>query len=590
MPTPTRSDTITNVADWLARNADEAPEQVAIAEPTKRRREGRRVYRTVTFAELAADAERIARGLVAGGARRGQRLALLVPPSIEFVTLVFALLKSGAATILIDPGMGRRNLLRCLEEARPEGFVAIPLAQAIRRLYRGRFPAAALNVTVGGGWPLWGGESLEELRRRGESSEGRAIALPAMESSEPAAVIFTTGSTGPPKGVLYRHQNFAAQVSEIRDFYGIRAGEIDVPCFPLFGLFNAAMGVTTVLPRMDASRPARAKPARIVEAILEWQATQSFASPAVWNRVGPYCRRRGIRLPSLKRVLSAGAPVPARVLGPMQETLSGGAAVHTPYGATEALPVASISAVEVLQETWPQTRVGQGVCVGRRFAGIEWRVIEIVERPIVRIEEARTLGIGEIGELIVRGAVVTSEYVTRREANAMAKILDAGREAPPGSDITPSGEGGGARTGLAQGPAFWHRMGDCGYLDEQERFWFCGRAAHRVLTEQGPLYTIPCEAIFNEHPRVFRSALVGVGAAPRQTPVVVIEPQEGAWPWSRSAKRRFAEELRERGSANPLTRQLKRFLFRRQMPVDIRHNAKIFRERLAVWAAGRPTY
>ena len=127
-------------------------------------------------------------------------------------------------------------------------------------------------------------------------------------------MIFTTGSTGPSKGVLYRHGNFSAQVDQIRDFYGIRPGEIDLPCFPLFGLFNCAMGVTAVIPDMDPSRPAWVDPAKIVAAIDDWQVTQAFGSPAIWNRVGRYCRERGIRLATVRRVLSAGAPVPAEVL------------------------------------------------------------------------------------------------------------------------------------------------------------------------------------------------------------------------------------------------------------------------------------
>src|SRR6185436_12637292 len=162
----------------------------------------------------------------------------------------------------IDPGMGRKHLLRCLDEVRPEGFVAIPLVQAVRAMSGRRYSQAVFNVTVGRRL-FWNGVTIEELR--GPDWTGPEMA--ATTADDPAAIIFTSGSTGPPKGVLYRHGNFDRQVTEIRDFYGIQPGEIDVPCFPLFGLYNAAMGVTSVIPAMDFSRPARVNPQNIISAV-----------------------------------------------------------------------------------------------------------------------------------------------------------------------------------------------------------------------------------------------------------------------------------------------------------------------------------
>jgi acyl-CoA synthetase (AMP-forming)/AMP-acid ligase II len=568
-----------NVARRLTAMAQERPDGVAVAEPLGYDARGQRRYRQVSFRQLDEDSDRIARGLRRLGVRPGTRLALLVPPGIEFISLVFSLLKAGAVSILIDPGMGWRNLVGCLAETEPAGFVAIPLVQAVRSLLRRRFPRARLNVTVGRRW-FWGGVTLEQLRG-GQQSGGE---LAAAAADDAAAIIFTTGSTGPPKGVLFSHGNFDAQVEQIRDFYGIQPGEVDVPCFPLFGLFNCAMGVTAVIPDMDPSRPARADPAKIIEAARDWIATQAFGSPAIWDRVGRHCEtgESGARnrlceapegpfrqtvpgavfaLPTVRRVLSAGAPIPAEVLRRMRACIHPEGEVHTPYGATEALPVASISAGEVLSETIEQTRMGRGVCVGRKFPNIRWKVIRIVDGPIRSLGEAEELPAGEIGELIVQGPQVTREYVTRVESNALAKIADA--------------------------TAVWHRMGDCGYLDSLERFWFCGRVAHRVLTPDGPLYTVCCEAIFNGHPKVCRSALVGVGPAGRQRPVMVIEPRAGQMPKGKARREALLAELRQLGASNPLTQRLADFLLHRGFPVDIRHNAKIFREKLAVWAAGQ---
>jgi olefin beta-lactone synthetase len=612
-----------NVARRLSEMAQARPEAIAVVEPLDYDSHGKRQYRHVTFRELDQDSDRIAAGLRQMGVQRGTKLAVLVRPGIDFVSLVFALLKAGAVAILIDPGMGRRNLIRCLADAEPEGFIAIPIVQAVRYLLPRRFPRhrVRFNVTVGRRW-FWDGVTLQQLRGRPNAStisplplgEGQGVRacssanrphpnpLPEGEgttSDEPAAIIFTTGSTGPPKGVLFTHGNFDAQVEQIRDFYGIKPGEIDLPCFPLFGLFNCAMGVTAVIPDMDPSRPAQVDPAKIIEAARDWSATQTFGSPAIWDRVGGYCQSHGVSLPTVRRVLSAGAPVPAEVLRRMKTCIHPDGDIHTPYGATEALPVASISASEVLgtsgsplplgegqgvrassgqaensrvagqsaltltlsQRERGLWQVGAGVCVGRTFAHAEWKVIRIVFGPIRSLDEAQELPTGEIGELIVRGPQITREYVTRRESNALAKIAD--------------------------GTGFWHRMGDSGYLDDSGRFWFCGRVAHCVRTPAGLMHPIRCEAIFNQHPDIRRSALVGVGPPGRQRPVIVLEPHKGRMPRRRQAREILLDEIRQLGAANPLTAGISDFLFHPAFPVDIRHNAKIFREKLAVWASVR---
>ncbi|MBN2578347.1 MAG: AMP-binding protein [Pirellulales bacterium] len=584
-----------NIADRVSEMARQRPDAAAVVEPLGYDRNHRRQYRSITFRQLDEDSGRMAEGLRRLGVVPGMRIALLVRPGIDFISLVIALFKARAVVVLIDPGMGRRNLIQCLAEAEPEGFIAIPLVHAVRIFLRRRFPKAKILVTVGRRW-FWGGATLEELRVqdsgfgvqgsgfriqgsevRDQESEAKtphsALRIPNLtpcphpnplpkgegtKVDDPAAIIFTTGSTGPPKGVLFTHGNFLAQVDQIRDFYAIRPGEIDVPCFPMFGLFNCAMGVTAVIPDMDPTRPAHVDPEKILEAVRDWKATQTFGSPAVWNRVGAYCAEKGLRMETVRRVLSAGAPVPARVLRQMKDCIHAEGEIHTPYGATEALPVASIAAGEVLHETAEQTRQGAGVCVGRKFPGIQWKVIRICDGPIRSLEEIEELPPGEIGELIVHGPQVTRRYVTREEINALAKISD--------------------------GENVWHRMGDSGYLDAEGRFWFCGRVAHRVLAPHGPMYTIPCEAIFNRHPGVFRTALVGVGPPGGQRPVIVVESLPGKMPNTHEKMEKFLAELRNLAQSRPQTQAIEDFLFHPAFPVDIRHNAKIFREKLREWA------
>jgi len=547
---------VVNVSKRLSATAREMPDSVAVAMPSGRNSGGKRLYTSVTFRELDEDTNRIADGLQQFGMQPGMRIVLLVRPGIDFIALVFAMFKAGLVTVLIDPGMGRRNLVRCLSETQPEGFIAIPAAHAFRSLMRRRFPNAKLNVTVGRRW-FWGGTTLDQIRSLGRADfEGTPTA-----ADDPAAIIFTTGSTGPPKGVLYRHGNFNRQVDELRDFYQIQPGEVDLPGFPLFALFNAAMGVTTVVPDMDPARPAKVKPENIVEHIRDWQVTQAFGSPALWNVVGRYCEQRQIKLPTLRRVLSAGAPVPPHILLRMKEAVPRDGDIHTPYGATESLPVASIAASEVLTETASATNLGAGTCVGRRFPGIQWKVIRISDDPIATLAETEELPCGEIGELIVSGDVVTREYFRRDDANAAHKISD--------------------------GERIWHRIGDVGYFDGQERFWFCGRKAHRLRTAAGPMYTVPCEAIINSHPQVYRSALVGVGRVDEEVPVIIVETWPEHRPRTPAQRRQLVAEIKELAANFEQTQPIQHVLLHPSLPVDIRHNAKIFREKLKPWAAGR---
>jgi len=544
-----------NIAERLRLTAQAYPQQRAVVCPAGRDPAGRVTYTQLTFAQLNAESDQLARGLIRQGVNPQTRIVLMVRPGLEFIALTFALFKTGAVVVLIDPGMGRRSIFRCLEQVAPHGFVAIPLVQMLRRISRRRFADARLNVTVGRRW-FPNEVTYDDLLRLGETPGD----LPQTRDTDPAAIIFTSGSTGPPKGVLYQHGMFNAQVDLLQQHYAIEPGEIDLPGFPLFALFNAAMAVTTVIPDMDPTRPADVDPLKILEAVRDQGVTQAFGSPALWNRVGRYCVDHDIRIPSFNRVLSAGAPVPQHVLESMSRVLKGtGALVHTPYGATEALPVCSIDSQTVLSSTTDKTRRGAGTCVGRPFPGIQLKVIEIHAGPLAALEQARELPTGRIGEIIVNGPVVTRQYYGHPQATREAKIPD--------------------------GDQLWHRMGDVGYLDQDARLWFCGRKAHIVRTAQGPLYTIPCEAIFNNHPDVYRSALVGIGTAEGQRPVIVVEPEPGRFPQPGPTEDRFRAELLELGRDCDLTRGISTVLFHKALPVDTRHNVKIFREKLAPWAA-----
>lgn len=540
-----------NIASRLTHWAKQAPDQVAIAEPRLGWRFfGKRGYQVTTFSELDRDSDLIAKGLLRWGITPQMRLIMLVPFSSTFIRLTFATLKAGINVVLIDPGIGRRHLVNCLEMTEPDGFIGIPKAQVIRSLLRSRFKRAFWNVTVGRRWG-WGGVSLDQIRKMGESSSQQK--LPEIGSNDPAAIIFTSGSTGPPKGVAYTHANFQSQVDLIRNRYNIRPGGRDLACFPLFGLFDNVMGVTTVIPDMDPTRPAAVVPERLFNAIYDWQVDQAFGSPALWHQVVRWCETNGKNLRPLRRILSAGAPVPADTLQKLKTFANQEAQVITPYGATEALPIASIEAREVIEETGPKTKQGFGVCVGTRFSGIQWKVIEIKDHPLPTLDMTRELPTGLIGELMVTGPVVTRRYVVREDQNHSHKVND--------------------------GERVWHRMGDVGYLDEQERFWFCGRKSHRVTRGEETWFSVPCEAIFENHPDIYRAALVGVGNAGNQTPVIIVEPHNEKRPVNNLQEQRLLDELLQLGTQTESTAKIADIrIYPRGLPVDIRHNSKICRE------------
>jgi acyl-CoA synthetase (AMP-forming)/AMP-acid ligase II len=533
-----------NIGQALAERAHDQAGEIGLLEA--------KTGRAMTFEELNGRADGLAWYLQKKGVKAGERVMLMVRPSADFICLTFALFKLGAPVILIDPGMGYRNLRRCIAGVQPQVFIGIPAAHLFRLLFPAPFHSVRLSLCCGFSLGLLGPDI---CARAGLSSQPFPV-YPA-RADELAAIIFTTGSTGPPKGVRYEHGVFNAQLRLIRDYYQIGPGQIDQPGFPLFALFTTALGARAVIPDMDPTRPARVDPRKFVRSLQEQQVTYSFGSPAIWNVVSRYCIENGIVLENLQQVLMAGAPISGNLIARMQGILPVGARIHTPYGATESLPIVSMEGREIVESTWPLSRKGHGICVGRPLPGIEIRVIAVSDGPVPHWDDALCLPEGHIGEIVVRGDVVTKGYENNTDENRLAKIMDKG--------------------------SFWHRMGDLGYLDSQGRLWFCGRRAHRVITKDGTLFTIPCEAIINEHPDVARSALVGIPDPLHpgfQHPVMIVEPVK-----MRKIKReRLLAEVRELAAASALTESIQLFLPHPDLPVDIRHNAKIFREKLSDWA------
>jgi acyl-CoA synthetase (AMP-forming)/AMP-acid ligase II len=499
--------------------------------------------RTVTFSELERRVADAASGLLAAGVGPGTRTALLVPPNADFFVVAYALLRVRAVPVVVDPGIGLARVRSCLGEAAPEAFVGIAQAHLARRVLSW-CPDARIAVTAGP-VPVPGTRSLRQIEREG-SRRGPHAPVPRPVGA-PAAILFTSGSTGPPKGVEHHEDGLLAQAGLVRDLFGLGPGDVSLATFPPFALFGPALGMTTVVPRMDPTKPAKVVPGRVVRAARATGATVMFGSPAVLDRLGRGAPA-GTHLPALRQVISAGAPVPRDVQRRVLALLAPGAQVHTPYGATEALPVATIGSDELL------ALPDDGICVGRPVPGVDVALMRVADGPVDTLTPDRHVGPGEIGEIVVRGPVVSPAYADRPEATAAAKLWWDGELA--------------------------HRTGDLASRDAAGRLWFAGRVAHVVHTADGPLYSVPCEEVLNHHPAVRRTALVGVGPERTRTPVAVVEMLAGAR--MTTAVRR---ELGALAAADLRTRSITTLLEHPGLPVDARHNSKIDREALARWAA-----
>lgn len=538
-----------NIANAVSEMAQRQPDATAVVCPWGRR------GGSLTYGELEARTSAVAAGLESVGVGRGVRTVLMVPPGLDLFVLAFGLFKAGAVPVLVDPGIGLHHLKACLGNARPEAFVGVPKAQAARVILGWARDSVRTTVTAG---PriFWGGHSLRKLEERGRGAGGGGIA--ATTADEIAAIVFTSGSTGPPKGVVYRHGNFAAQIEAVRGVLDCGPGDVDLPTFPLFSLFDPALGMTTIIPEMDPTRPAKVDPNKIIGPIHEYGVTTMFGSPALLDTVGRYGVANGIELPTLRQVVSAGAPVAPRIIERFVSLMAPGGRILTPYGATESLPVAVNSSDVILGETRAATDRGAGTCVGEPVSSIEAAVIGIRDDPVKAWNDDLRLPDGEVGEIVVKGPQVTHEYFATEKHNRLGKI-------PDGDDVR-------------------HRMGDLGYFDKQGRLWFCGRMSQRVITAEETLYTVPCESIFNTHPDVYRSALVSAEVDGEIVPVICIETEPGV---KGGDHERIRTELLDLGGEFEHTKNIRTVLYHRAFPVDIRHNVKIGRRELGEWATAQ---
>ncbi|GGV43151.1 peptide synthase [Actinomadura cremea] len=532
-----------HLAALFARQVRTRPDAVACVT-------GGRTPRAMTFAELAAVIDRTVSGLRTAGVRPGTRASVMVPPGVEMVALVHALLRMGAVPVLVDRALPQAALRGCLAEAAPEVFIGVPLAQVGRVALGWARQCVRTTITVG---PrrMWLGRTVHRLRADAppDLPPGPHPAL-----DDIALIAYTSGSTGAPKGVPLRHAHLLAQVRMLERTRPLEPGTRVLSTFPPFAVAATVLGACAVFPAADARRPAV-----LVSDVRRFGVTALFAPPAVLDRVARYCLPRGHVLEPVRTVFTAGAPLSHAVLERARACIPPDADLYSAYGATECMLVSAIEGRD-LAVTGAATADGAGTCLGAPLPGQLVRIIAATDGPIRKWTDDLLVPPGSIGEITVTGPTVADPYLERPGATARARIADGDRAV--------------------------HRTGDLGRIDPQGRLWFAGRAAERVGTAGGDLCTGHVEPIFDTLRGVRRTALVGVGRPPHRRPVLVVEPEPGTRRAQRARIRADALALAER---RPGTAAIRTVLFHYRFPVDVRHDTKIRRDELAAWATRRLT-
>ncbi len=535
-PPPTPEEKRVPMWAKIDRRADE--EGVAIVEMGK---DGQQTSRT--FSEFAVDVHRVAAGLSLFGVEKGDRVALLVPPGIDLAVCLYACWRMGAVVVVADAGLGARGMSKAMASANPAYLIGNTRALAAARAMR--WPGIKISTEpVGNGRRrlLHAETTLDDLRASGEDAPEPT----APGSGDVGAVGFTSGATGPAKGVVYRHHQLEAQRDALIDLYGIGPDDSFVAAFGPFALLGPALGIPSVVPEMKVTEPGSLSATALAEAARSVDATLVFASPAALTNVvrtaGEMSADQIAVLRRARLLMSAGAPVRASVLRSMTGIMPD-AEMHTPYGMTEVLPVADISLTEI--EHLPG---GEGVCVGHPVPGVDVALSSLDERGVAAGELSDEPFV--VGEVCIRAPHMRDGY-----DNLWVTENDASR------------------------PEGWHRSGDVGHLDADGKLWIEGRIGHVVTTPSGPVTPVGIEHAVADLPEVALAAVIGVGPPGTQRVIVVLEPVD------RVPRSRLADEgLSDRVRACADSVDVSAVLVVPEIPVDKRHNSKIDRTRIARWA------
>jgi acyl-coenzyme A synthetase/AMP-(fatty) acid ligase len=464
---------------------------------------------SVTRPEFAARVATYAEALHRQGVHTGDRIAVLVSPSIDLIAVVYACWRIGAVAVIADRGLGLRGLKSAIRASRVKHVIGPVKAIVAARILHWAPRASMIRLSTLSGSPV--------------ISKLEYVSAPEPHADDPAAVLFTSGATGPAKGVRYTHRQLYAQRDALQKTYNIIPTDTFVAAFAPFALYGPALGIATGLADMDVTSPGTLTAAALDDACRRVGATMVFASPAALANVVRTASADAVHLGRVRLVMSAGAPVPIKTLQEVSR-LCPQAELHTPYGMTEVLPVADVSLTDLIR-----IGPGHGVCVGKPVSGCD-----------VRIDH-------ETSELLVSAPWMSAGYdslwLTQHNARPVLNVDSQ--------------------------TATWHRTGDVGHIDSEGNVWIEGRLVHVIHTSRGPIAPVPLEIAIEALPNVVRVAAVGVGPVDVQQIVIVIETNNSDGPADADLTHAVRTAL------SPLL--IASVWVTKKLPVDIRHNSKIDR-------------
>ena len=521
-----------NVSEFIQENAKKFPKKTSISFES----------RSYSFLELDEKINQFCHKFKELGVKPQDKVLFFVKPNLDFAAITFALFRLGAITVFIDPGMKREYFLNAIEEVKPDVLVGIPKVHFLTKMKAHYFSNIRIFIQVGK-VPF-----LAESLYKGLKKLPKTYEAYQPKAGELAAILYTSGGTGAPKGVEYTHDIFINQTNMLRETFSLTESDTDIPGFALFSFFSLAIGMRSHVPRIDVSKPSLVDPEALFADIKQSNASFLAGSPAIWDKLADYCLQNRLKLDSVKHVVMFGAPVDIKLHEKFAQILTEGT-TYTPYGATECLPVACISGREILKFHKRDFLDGRGICVGKPIGGVEVKIIPMLDHPVLDMSQTHELSEGEIGEIVVHSQNVTQRYHGKPEATELAKISDQGK--------------------------VWHRMGDVGFLDKDGKIWFCGRMKHVVFDGKEFFYPSQIEAIFNKHSKVKRSALVQ--NLETKQPVVIVQRKDN----KPDLEPMLLMDLKNLAKTHEVTKKLSLFEARADLPVDVRHNIKIDRELLS---------
>jgi acyl-CoA synthetase (AMP-forming)/AMP-acid ligase II len=491
--------------------------------------------KNLSYQELATGSDYLARYLTEKyQLKAGDRVLFLVKPTLIYQMLVFALLRVGIVPVFLDPGMGFKRLIKCAAESESQGALGSPMVLfMIQALIRKKAsPFKFINVKS---LPSKVREFLREQKAK-KSNWAQEITAKDFDPQFVAAILFTSGGTGTPKGVEYTHQMFLSQIAALKDYFQLTPSDKDMAGFPLFSLFTQSMGLTTISAPLNPARPGQCDPKKIAEQLIRHQVSFAAGSPIIWQRVAQWALKEGIKFPHLKKLALFGAPVDLKLHQDWLKLLPADGNTFTPYGATECLPISSIDGRSLIDRN-QNYRQGffsdKGIAVGAPLSGVK-------------------IVISAEGEILVNAPWMKMNYFNNRDATEKSLREIKGE--------------------------IYHNMGDQGYLDEKNQLWFLGRKTHQVLTPKlKTLDSVPVENTLRQKITDYGFSNVALICHEKLQGKVIIACERKE---SSQNEKLAKQEILNFAQQFEVTKEIEDIFIVKKFPVDARHNIKIDRVKL----------